>query len=330
VKVIVSGNIAGDIAAYVPGWIRASVSETDGARLTSASAIARPAAILFLDMAGFTEITDRFAQQAENGAEQLSELLNKYFSTLTDVVDAFGGDIVAFTGDGFLAAWSADDEARATRVAAQCALALQHEVEVRAKSADVAIRQRVSVDVGTVYYCRLGGHDGLWRYVVVGSPFENVGLAYRKAAVGEIVLCEAAWRKLADDCEGKSGDGIFRLRRLRASFEAACPPLETPLVESDQLLGLVPAVVVDRLRVGSSKWLAEFRNVSVLCISFLGVVFEENVVEFLQPCILSAQRAASRLEGAIFAVWMDDKGFCALLVFGAPPLAHEEGRPCDP
>jgi adenylate cyclase len=86
----------------------------------------------------------------------------------------------------------------------------------------------------------------------------------------------------------------------------------------------VPAVVIDRLRMGSSKWLAEFRNVSVLCISFLGVAFEESLVEFLQPCILSVQRVASRLEGAIFAVSMDDKGICVLLVFGAPPLAHEE------
>ena len=197
-------------------------------------------------------------------------------------------------------------------------------MEVRAKSADVPIRQRISVDVGTVYFCRLGGHDGLWRYVVVGSPFENLGLAYRKAAVGEIALCEAAWRMLADDCEGRSDDGLFRLRRLRASFETASPSLETPRAESDQLFGLVPAVVVDRLRMGSSKWLAEFRNVSVLCISFLGANFEEGLVEFLQPCILSVQRAASRLEGAIFGVSMDDKGIGARLVFGTPPLAHEE------
>ena len=193
-KVDVSGNVSGDIAAYIPRWISGYVHQTDADRLC-AWAIARPAAVLLLDIAGFTEITDRFAQQAEFGAEQLSELLNDYFPALTDVVDAFGGDIVAFTGDGFLAAWNADDGARATRVAAQCALALQHEMEVRGKSADLPIRQRISVDVGTVYYCRLGGHDGVWRYAVVGSPFENVGLAYRKAAVGEIALCEAAWRE---------------------------------------------------------------------------------------------------------------------------------------
>lgn len=320
---MVSRNIYGNIAAYIPKWIRASVEETDDADQARAYATPRRTTVLFLDFAGFTEITDRFAKQAEFGAEQLSELLNDCYTTLTDVVDAFGGDIVAFAGDGFLAAWDADDGARATHVAAQCALALQHAMEVRAQSSDVQIRQRISMDVGTVYYCRLGGHDGVWRYAVVGTPFENVGLAYRKAAIAEIALCEAAWRELADDCEVKRGDGIFKLHRLRANFEVATAP-QARRVESERFQSLVPAVVIDRLRMGSSKWLAEFRNVSVLCISFLGVAFEENLVEFLQPCILTVQQAASRLEGAIFAVWMDDKGICALLVFGAPPLAHEE------
>jgi len=195
-KVIVFGNIRGDIAAYVPKWIRTSVDEADGARPAYASTTPRPAAVLFLDIAGFTEITDRFAQQAEFGAEQLSELLNDCFTTLIDVVDVFGGDIIAFTGDGFLAAWEAGDRERATHVAAQCALALQHAMEVRAQSSDMLIRLRISIDVGTVYYCRLGGHEGVWRYAVVGAPFENLGRAYREAAIGEIALCESAWCQL--------------------------------------------------------------------------------------------------------------------------------------
>ena len=274
-----SGN-GGELAAYLPKWIRTSVDETDEPRQAFAFATPRRAALLFLDFVGFTEITDRFAQQAEFGAEQLSELLNDCYTTLTDVVDHFGGDIVAFAGDGFLAAWDAADGERATHVAAQCALALQHAMEVRAQSSDVPIRQRISVDVGTVYYCRLGGHDGVWRYAVVGAPFENVGLAYRKAAIGEIALCEAAWRELADDCEVKRGDGIFKLNRLKANSEIALDP-RGQRTESERFRSLLPPVVIDRLRMGSSKWVAEFRNVSVLCISFLDVAFDQSLVEIL-------------------------------------------------
>jgi adenylate cyclase len=169
-----------------------------------ASVSHRRASVLLLDIAGLTEITDRLVYQAEFGAERLSELLNDCFTTLTDVIDSFGGDIVAFTGDGFLAVWDADDGARATHVAAQCALALQDAMRARASSPDVPIRQRISVDVGTVYYCRLGGHVSVWRYVVVGAPFENVGVAYRKTPIGEIGLCDSAWREIAENCQGES------------------------------------------------------------------------------------------------------------------------------
>ena len=321
--VIVLANNDNDVAAYVPKWIRTFVDEPVDAADTHAWASPRPAAVLLLDIAGFTEITDQFAQDADRGAEHLSELLNDCFAVLTDVVEAFGGDIVAFTGDGFLVVWDAGDRARATHIAAQCALALRETMDGWAQSSNSGIRQRISVDVGTVYYCRLGGHGGAWRYAVVGAPFDNVGVAYRKSGIGEITLCESAWRLLADHCDCEGDQGVFRLNGLNSKLEVAPSP-QIPTTESARLQSLLPRVVIDRLRMGSTKWLAEFRNVSVLCIGFLGVTFNETLVEFLQPCVSLVQRTASRLEGAIFGVGMDDKGIHVALVFGAPPLAHED------
>jgi len=321
-EIKLSENVDEDIVTYIPKWVRAAVSEADVMN-ACASSSARLVAVLLLDIADFTEITDRFAQQAEGGAEKLSELLNGCFAVLTEVVEAFGGDIVAFTGDGFLVVWDGGELTRAGNIAAQCALALRDAMNAWARSSNSQIRQRISVDVGTVYYCRLGGHGGIWRYGVVGTPFERVGLAYRKTGVGHIALCEAAWRAIETDCEGEAGDGVFRLNGLKLKFEVA-PTSSAFKPSSGRIQGLVPAVVVERLRMDARKWLAEFRNVSVLCINFLGARFGENLVDFLQPCILSVQRVAATLEGTLFAVWMDDKGICAVLVFGLPPLAHEE------
>lgn len=311
-----------DIAPYVPGWIRASVAEA-GSDDGAPSAKPRHAAVLLLDIAGFTEITDRLAQQGERGAEQLSELLNACFAILTDVVDAHGGDIATFTGDGFLALWEASEYARAGHIAAQCALALREAMDNWARSSNSGLRQRISVDVGRVYYCKLGGYGGAWRYAVVGTPFQNVGLAYRKARVGQVLLCGPAWRAIAEHCDGEPRDGVFDLGRLNSAPEVKpLPPI--PEIAAPEYRSLVPAVVLDRLGMGTPRWLAEFRNVSVLYVNFLGANFDEDVVNFLQPCISVVQRVASGLDGAIFGVWMDDKGICAALVFGAPPVAHEE------
>jgi class 3 adenylate cyclase/tetratricopeptide (TPR) repeat protein len=309
-------------ATYVPSWIRASVVEVDPEG-GAPSIEAGTAAVLLLDIAGFTEITDRLAQKGESGAEQLSVLLNDCFAILTEVVDAHGGDIAVFTGDGFIALWEATECTEASRAATQCALALREAMDGWAHSSGSRLRQRISVDVGTVYYCRLGGHGGAWRYAVVGTPFQKVGSAYRKAAVGQVLVCEAAWRAIAEHCEGEPGDGVYALDRLKSALKLKPRPAvrETAALNYQSL---IPTIVVDRLGTGGPKWLAEFRSVSVICINLLGAVFDGDLLNFLQPCILKVQQVAADLEGVIFGVWMDDKGICIGLVFGAPPLAHEE------
>ena len=308
-----------EISTYIPRWVRASLAET-GSDNAFASADARLGVILLFDIAGSTEITDRLAQQGERGAEQLSDLLNDCFAILTDVVDAHGGDIVCFTGDGFLAVWDAAESSRASHLAAQCALGLRDAMGAWTQASNSRFRQRICVDMGTVYYCRLGGHGGVWRYAVVGAPFQNLGSAYRKARVGQVLLCDRAWRAVAEYCDGEAGEGVFELRRLRKALEPEpAPPIRDADVEYRKL---APAVVLERMKLGAPKWLAEFRILSILYLSFAGVRFDDSLLGILQPCILTVQRVVLGLEGVIFGVWMDDKGICAGALFGAP--SHED------
>ena len=171
-EIELSENVGEHIAAYIPKWVRAAVGEADVLN-ACASTSPRRVGVLLLDIAGFTEMTDRFARQAESGAEKLSELLNGCFAVLTEVVEAFAGDIVAFTGDGFLVVWDEGEPGRAGDIAAQCALALRDAMDAWARSSNSQIRQQISVDVGTVHFCRLGGHGGVWRYAVVGAPLRT-------------------------------------------------------------------------------------------------------------------------------------------------------------
>jgi class 3 adenylate cyclase len=64
------------------------------------------AAALHADVSGSTALAERLATSGAEGAEELSRLLNAYFSPLVDAVADHGGDVVKFGGDGFLALWS--------------------------------------------------------------------------------------------------------------------------------------------------------------------------------------------------------------------------------
>ena len=73
------------------------------ARATDAGARARldveEGALLYLDVSGFTRLTDEFDRRGPEGAEALASALHLYFVRVVDVIAARGGDVVAFAGD---------------------------------------------------------------------------------------------------------------------------------------------------------------------------------------------------------------------------------------
>ena len=153
------------------------------------------AAVLLLDVAGFVETTHRLARRGPNGAEEISNLLNRSFGPLTDIIREHGGDVIAFAGDGMLAMWN--DTPRideAAHLAAQCGLALRDEMNRQAVSGQHQFRVRISAEVGEIHCCKFGGLDDRSCFVVVGSPIECLGDAYRRANVGDVVLCSELHR----------------------------------------------------------------------------------------------------------------------------------------
>ena len=83
------------------------------------------AALLFVDISGFTNLCTRLDIDA------LQHHINSYFGVLIDVVTSYGGDVLRFAGDALYCAWSLHTGAEgagtlelATRAACRCALEL--------------------------------------------------------------------------------------------------------------------------------------------------------------------------------------------------------------
>ena len=62
-----------------------------------------PTAALFVDISGFTTLTEALAVHGSTGLEQLRTLLNSYFAPLSNIVRGLGGSIVRFEGDAVTA-----------------------------------------------------------------------------------------------------------------------------------------------------------------------------------------------------------------------------------
>ncbi len=97
------------------GWGQPSVAPApigDGA----ATAERRLVSVLFADLVGFTTLSEK------RDAEEVRELLTRYFDTCRSVVSLYGGVVEKFIGDAVMAVWGApvaheDDSERAVRAA---------------------------------------------------------------------------------------------------------------------------------------------------------------------------------------------------------------------
>ena len=87
---------------------------------------------LFLDLSGFSTMTDTLMQHGQHGAEVLAGLMHSVFDPLVESIFEYGGKIVGFAGDGIMALYPADG--------------IEHDVSLRALSSAHVIQQRLERD----------------------------------------------------------------------------------------------------------------------------------------------------------------------------------------
>ncbi|RMF33081.1 MAG: tetratricopeptide repeat protein, partial [Chloroflexi bacterium] len=108
------------------------------------------------------------------------------------------------------------------------------------------------------------------------------------------------------------------------------PPLDwtqvqDPATAEALLRRHVPSVVIAWLEEELQDWLAVLRTVSTLFIGVEGIDYTRpHAVERLNAFLRAAQRIIYRYQGSINKLTVDDKGTILLVLFGAPPRAHED------
>ncbi|MGD8496570.1 MAG: AAA family ATPase [Gemmatimonadales bacterium] len=285
-----------------------------------------PGAVLFVDVAGFTRLTERLGQLGAAGSEELSKVIDSCFGRMTDVVVELGGDVVVYAGDAMLAIWPAADEselADATRLAAQAARRAQDDRGGSDESGE-SLRLRASVGCGSLCVLEVGGVENRWLYLVGGQPLSDVFAADDRAVPGDIVLTPSARESLGAACAGTGlPGGFFRLDALVAEPAASRRP--TPAVPRnrvERVRACVPPFLAARLEAGREDWLAEFRNLSVVFIA-LDESPADPSMDRLQAAFERIQRAVTETGGSVYQALVDDKGVGAVAAFGLPTQARE-------
>lgn len=145
------------------------------------------AAILFMDLRGFTALADG------NGADVMAALLNDYFERMVPPVLERGGEILKYMGDGVLATFSLESlsDDMVCMTALNAAIEALENVEKwnaeRLETGDPIMELDIAVHLGQVQYGNVGAGDRL--------DFTVIGAAVNEASRIE-ALCDGLGRHL--------------------------------------------------------------------------------------------------------------------------------------
>ena len=77
-----------------------------------------PAVGMFLDLSGFSTMTDVLMQHGQYGAEVLANLMHGVFDPLVESIFNYGGKIIGFAGDGIMALYPIEEDTRSVALSA--------------------------------------------------------------------------------------------------------------------------------------------------------------------------------------------------------------------
>lgn len=285
------------------------------------------AAVLSIDIVGFTPLAEWLAEHSPTGAETLSDILNDYFGRLIDLLTEHGGEVARFAGDALLVLWVATPKtlAAATHRAAWAAQMAQNTLGGHLLTGGTRLAVRIGVAAGEVQMMHVGRINEQWKVLVSGHPIIHSNLAEREAAPGEVVLSPRAWGRVRAWATGRPlPTGGVVLTRLRPPKPRLAPPLPRLQPAMGILLQrYLPRAIRARLAAGQSDWLAEHRLVTVLFLA-LPDLNPSTSLDTLQGVVERLQTLLYHYGASLNQLHMDDKGLVVLAALGVPPLTHED------
>jgi class 3 adenylate cyclase/predicted ATPase len=312
---------------YVVRTLRSYPGDTAVARGERTDAV-----VLFIDVAGFTPLSEALTGHGPYGTEELTRILNGWFDTMVELVSRHGGSVAEFAGDALTAVfWYGSRTRRLTeRRAVGCALQMQAEMAgfqtIVTQAGTFRLAMKAGLAAGPLLVTIMGDPAIRLGYVLAGPALDRAAGAEHQARPGEVVLHHAL-------LDGDLGAQVLERRdrwEVVTGLRGRIPPVRTvplnPLDESmaRRLAPFLHPAIAERLRSGRRDFVNEHRKVTV---AFVGVpeltMDDPESLDALQRFMAGAVRVIDRYGGHLRQVATGDKGSLLVACFGAP-VSHED------
>lgn len=283
--------------------------------------------LVYVDISGFTALSEKLARRGRIGAEELTEVLNIVFTRMLTLAYARRGSLLKFGGDALLLLFTGEDHpAQACSAAVEMQQALREAAAHRTSAGRLRLKMSVGIHSGTVHLFRVG--DSHHELIITGPAASMTTKMEETAVAGEILISGATRNALpARSTKRAKGDGWlipWRTARIEG------PGHETrPVADPASTADSTPVALREFLREGGSE--PEHHIATVGFIKFMGVdrlTRDEGpaaTADALHELIRAVQHVVDD-EGVTFlASDIDEDGGKIIIVAGVPSVQDDDG-----
>jgi predicted ATPase/class 3 adenylate cyclase len=328
VPVSVAASISTDdtstlLSPYVPrlvvDWLRATPDalhrEIEGS-------------LVFVDISGFTALTERFAKKGKIGAELMRDALDGVFRALLDEAYDWGASLLKWGGDALLLLFDGPEHPqRSSRAAWEMQRTIDRVGRVHASGGTVVLRMSVGIGTGTFHFFMTGS---VHRELLIAGPAVTETLVMEAIAdAGEIGLSPGLALLLDPACVGPNKLTARLLASPPAAERQRAPDIGD--VSSLDIASCIP--VAARAHVLLQKSEAEHRTITAAFIDLMDTdrllteLGPDGLATGLDERVRSIEEAALRYEVPFYESDVGKSSVKALLTAGAPSsTGHDEER----
>ena len=309
-------------------------------------------ALLFVDIAGFSSIASQLQkfQSHGEGSETLSLHLNEFFSRLIAIVREMDGDIIFFSGDAMMVAWSEGTIEASCAACVQCGAALlartpEYTFSLQQGTEPVTCTMKLHIGgSGGIYQgLTVGGKGhpslGKYKYFLTGEPVEICAIAASLGTHGQFLICsylleQATRYGLTIDTslrEEEYGGKEYSFEQFVEFSGQRKSVVSAPLAKLAPLsdLAKMNASMYIFDTVIKSVTTTQCNALRTVCTIFMQLTSidvklpPDKLHRSINTAVGIVQHELARYGGVLNKVMLDDKGVILLCLFGIPLHAHQ-------
>ncbi|MFP5343632.1 MAG: AAA family ATPase [Candidatus Limnocylindria bacterium] len=286
------------------------------------------ASLVFVDISGFTALTERLARKGKVGAELMRDTLDGVFRALLDEAYDWGAGLLKWGGDALLLMFDGPDhELRACRAAWEMQGTIDRVGRLHLSGGTLVLRMSVGIGTGTYHFFLTGS---VHRELLIAGPAMTETLTMEAIAdAGEIGISPALAARLDLTCLGPMKDGIQLLGAPPEVGRGRAPDVGD--VRGIDIASCIP--VAARAHVLLRRSEPEHRTITAAFIDLmdtdelLAELGPEGLGRGLDERMRAIQEAALRFDVPFYETDVGKSSVKALLTAGAPSsTGHDEER----